>query len=97
MFHFGVPFLLLLFRDVKLHPKRLRAVAIGIMVMCAVDVLWWIEPAWSHNSPLFLVMDAAALVGMGGMWGWVFLGQLKKYPLLPTNYIGQLPGAEHGH
>ena len=31
--HFALPFLLLLFRDVKLHPKRLRAVAIYLLVM----------------------------------------------------------------
>lgn len=96
--HFALPFMLLLFRDVKLHPRRLRAVAIGIMIMCALDVLWWIEPVYEHDGgPLFLLMDAAAIVGMGGIWAWFFLGQLKRHPLLPTNYLPQLPGANHGH
>lgn len=96
--HFALPFLLLLFRDVKLHPKRLRGVAIGLLVLCALDVLWWIEPVYPHeNGPLFLLMDFAAIIGMGGIWGWVFLGQLKKYPLLPTNYLDQLPRADHAH
>ena len=98
IFHFAVPFVLLLFRDVKLHRKRLRAMAIFILLMCALDVIWWIEPSYMHEGPpLYFVMDIAALVGIGGIWGWVFLGQLKKYPILPTNYIGQLPGAHHAH
>ena len=41
-FHFALPFLLLLFRDIKLHPVRLRVVAIYLLVICAVDVMWWI-------------------------------------------------------
>jgi hypothetical protein len=98
IFHFAVPFVLLLFRDVKLHRKRLRAMAIFILFMCALDVIWWIEPSYTREGlPFFLLMDAAALVGMGGIWGWVFLGQLKKHPILPMNYIGQLPGAHHAH
>ena len=98
IFHFAVPFVLLLFRDVKLHRKRLRAMAILILFMCALDVIWWIEPSYTREGPPFyLVMDVAAIVGIGGIWGWVFLGQLKKHPILPTNYIGQLPGAHHAH
>ncbi len=98
IFHFALPFVLLLFRDVKLHRLRLRAMAILILVMCAVDVIWWIEPSYTREGPPFyLVMDVAAIAGIGGIWAWVFLGQLKKYPLLPTNYIGQLPGAHHAH
>jgi hypothetical protein len=91
--HFAVPFALLLFRDVKLHPKRLRAVAILIMIMCALDVFWWIEPAWSHGTPMFLLMDVGIILGIGGLWFWMFLRELKKQPILPTNYIDQLPGA----
>jgi hypothetical protein len=96
LFHFALPFLLLLFRDIKLHPKRLRAVAIGLLVICALDVLWWIEPVYAHDTPLFFAMDVGAIVGMGGIWGWLFLNQLKKYPLLPTHYLASLP-REHGH
>jgi hypothetical protein len=97
VFHFAFPFVLLLFRDVKLHRGRLRAMAIFLMFMAALDCVWWIEPARQHDTPLYLVMDAAAMLGIGGIWGWMFLGQLKKYPLLPTHYVNQLPGAHHAH
>lgn len=98
IFHFALPFVLLLFRDVKLHQKRLRAVALGIFTMCALDVIWWIEPAYSHDGPPFyLLMDFAAIAGIGGIWGWMFLTQLRKHSLLPTHYIEQLPKAHHAH
>lgn len=99
MFHFACPFLLLLFRDVKLHKKRLQAVAIGIMIMCALDVIWWIEPIVTRDEGwgLFLIMDFGAIVGMGGIWFWLFLNTVKRAPILPTYEIHTLPGAEHGH
>jgi hypothetical protein len=96
--HFALPFLLLLFRDVKLHPMRLRAVAILILTMCALDVVWWIEPAYEHPAgPFYLFMDLGAIGAIGGIWMWMFISQLKKRTLLPNNYLMQLPGAEHGH
>jgi hypothetical protein len=98
LFHFACPFLLLLFRDVKLHKKRLQAVAIGIMTMCALDVVWWIEPIVERDGlGLFLIMDFAAIAGIGGIWFWLFLAQVKKAPILPTHELHTLPGAEHGH
>jgi len=99
VFHFAMPFVLLLFRDVKLHRGRLRAMAIFLFFICALDVIWWIEPATQRDGgvPVYLLMDAAAIVGIGGIWFWVFLAQLKKYPLLPTQYRSQLPGAHHAH
>jgi hypothetical protein len=98
LFHFACPFLLLLFRDVKLHKKRLQAVAIGIMIMCALDVIWWIEPIVARDTlGLFLLMDFGAIAGIGGIWFYLFLNQVKKAPILPTHELHTLPGAEHGH
>jgi hypothetical protein len=48
--HFALPFLLLLFRDIKLHPKRLRVVAMYLLVICAIDVTWWIEPTTEKHT-----------------------------------------------
>ena len=98
VFHFACPFLLLLFRDIKLHPVRLRIMAIYLLVFCGVDVAWWVEPTFPHESPLFILMDAGAIAGIGGLWGMLFINQLKKRPLLPTNELYQLPeGHHHGH
>lgn len=98
LFHFACPFLLLLFRDVKLHKKRLQYVALGIMTMCALDVIWWIEPIVERDGlGLFLIMDFAAIAGIGGIWFWLFLAQVKKAPILPTHELHTLPGAGHEH
>jgi len=84
--HFALPFLLLLYRDIKKDPRRLAAVAVGLLVMRFIDVFWWIEPAYRHDGEyVFWLLDIAATVGLGGLWVWWFVGQLKSRPLLPTH------------
>jgi hypothetical protein len=95
VFHFGLPFILLLFRDIKLHPVRLRVMAIYLLVVCAIDVVWWIEPSLERSSPLFILLDVGAIVGIGGLWGLVFLYHLKKRPLIPRNETFWLPEGHH--
>ena len=98
VFHFALPFVLLLFRDIKLHPVRLRAMAVYLLVVIAVDVTWWIEPTWEHSSPMYIVMSIGALLGIGGIWGLAFLTFLARRPLLPANETYLLPeGHEGGH
>ena len=97
-FHFVLPFLLLLFRDVKLHPKKLRAVAIYLMVICAIDVIWWIEPAIPGHDGfgMYLLMDAGAIVGVGGLFGMYFIYNAKQRPIVAVNETFWLPeGHEH--
>lgn len=94
--HFALPFLLLLFRDVKLHPKRLRAVAIYLLVICGVDVVWWIAPAApAPNGFPYWLMDVGAIVGIGGVWGLFFFWQLKQRNILPTDENYLLPEGHH--
>lgn len=97
VFHFAVPFLLLLFRDIKTHPYRLRAMACYLLVVCAVDVVWWVSPTYPHASPVYVLMDAGAVIGIGGVWGLVFLALLKKRPLLPVNELYYLPEGHSEH
>lgn len=94
--HFALPFLLLLFRDVKADRRRLTWVAALILVMCGVDVLWWIEPTYAdHGHVFFWVLDLAAIAAIGGVWVWWFLGQLKQRDsLLPAREANLL---EHAH
>jgi hypothetical protein len=94
--HFALPFLLLLFRDIKLHPVRLRAVAVYLLVICAVDVTWWIEPSAPHHGSFpFWLMDVGAILGIGGVWATVWLWQLKQRPLLPASQTFLLPEGHH--
>lgn len=93
--HFFLPFLLLLFRNIKLHPVRLRAVAIFLVFICGVDVIWWIAPsAPQYTFPAWL-MDIGAVFGVGGIWGLYFIYQLRKRPLFPDNQAFLLPEGHH--
>jgi hypothetical protein len=83
IFHWLVPFIVLLFREVKVVPDRMRWMTGILMVACAADVLWWIVPAYPHTGWLHVPMAIAALVGVGGVWGLGFVGELKKRNLLP--------------
>lgn len=86
-FQFGVPFLLLLSRDVKENPRRLAAVALLVLAMRYLDMIWWIEPAFAGGVSFYVLVDIAALIGLGGVWIWYFLDQLGKLPLLPKGDI----------
>lgn len=85
LFQFGLPFLLLLCRDVKENPRRLAAVAGLILILRFVDLFWWIEAAFADGISFYWLLDIAALVGLGGIWLWWFLGQLRKRPILPLH------------
>jgi hypothetical protein len=86
LFHFAVPFLLLLSRDLKRSPRQLVLVASLLLVMRLVDLFWQVEPGFAgDHAPALYWMYAAATLAVGGAWLWLFLGELKKRPLVPIN------------
>jgi hypothetical protein len=97
VFHFAVPFLLLLFRDIKMHPVRLRVVAVYLLFICAIDVTWWIAPTFNAPGSTFpaWLIDVGAIAGMGGLWGLYFVWELKRRPLLPASEVYRLPEGHH--
>ncbi|MCU0702384.1 MAG: hypothetical protein MUF18_00125 [Fimbriiglobus sp.] len=96
-FHWLLPFIVLLFREVKTSPKGMRLMALLLLAVCACDVCWWIMPSVPHPSTwLHLPMAFGAILMVGGIWAFVFAGQLKKRSILPTNSEGQFL-ASWGH
>lgn len=85
LFHFLLPFLLLLSRDLKRHARRLVIVAGLMLVMRWVELVWQVEPAFHDHSFGMLWLYLAAPVAVGGLWLYYFLRQLKQRPLLPIN------------
>jgi hypothetical protein len=90
VFHFFVPFLILLQRFVKRNPNLLQKIAVGMIVMRLLDVYWVVEPAfYQHEFPLHAQvfalhwLDFAAPVGLFGIWVAAFIWQLKRYPIVP--------------
>ena len=99
VFHFPIPFLLLLFRRVKSNPVALRNIAILLLSIVFIDVMWWVAPSMTHLSfpKFYWLMDVAATVAVGGFWVAVWLTLLKKHPLLPTREVYLLEAYHHGH
>lgn len=84
LFHFALPFLLLLSRNIKRKVRMLGMVAVAMIFMRLVDLFWIVKPAFP-KAVLFHWMDFAAPIGVGGIWIAVFVWQLKGRPLLPLH------------
>jgi hypothetical protein len=97
IFHFGLPFLLLLSRDLKRNARKLAFVAIVVFLMRFLDLFWIIGPTFRRENLGLSFMDIVAPVALGGLWVAFFAWQLKKRPLLPINdpYLEQT--LEHAH
>ncbi len=85
LFHFVLPFLVLLSRDVKRRAGALAGVALFVLLVRLVDVFWLVSPAFSPAAFAVHWMDIVTPVGVGGIWLWVFVWQLQRRPLLALN------------
>lgn len=85
LFHFALPFVILLSRDLKRNRRRLAAIALMVLVLRFVDLFWMIVPAFSPHGIAVHWMDILSVIGVGGVWLYFFVGQLKGRPLLPIN------------
>jgi len=84
IFHFAVPFALLLFRGIKRREDRLFSVCLLMIVIRLVDVYWITEPAFYGQRLHIHWMDFVTPLAIGGLWLGVFFGQLKSQPLVPV-------------
>jgi hypothetical protein len=87
LFHFALPFALLLSRRLKRSPRALGRVAGLMLLMQLVDLYWLIGPDLvGHGGgpvPLRIHwMDAAAALGLGGLWLNLFARQARTRPVL---------------
>jgi len=82
LFHFAMPFVLLLIRRNKRQPLILARIALWLLALRAVDLFWQEAPAFHGAEVRVHWMDPVVLLGLGGLWTAAFLWQLKKRPLL---------------
>ncbi len=83
VFHFFVPFFLLLSRNLKRNPKLLPKVAIWLIIMRVVDLFWMTRPEFSKNHVALSALDFLLPIGLIGLWLFLFAINLKQQPLLP--------------
>ncbi|MGH9648864.1 MAG: hypothetical protein ACRD3I_00135 [Terriglobales bacterium] len=102
VFHFALPFALLLSRDLKRQARRLVGIAVLLLAMRLVDLYWLVAPNFTEAQSGLTAhwLDVAAPIGIGAIWMAAFLQQLRGRPLVPL-YDPRLKGvleAKHaGH
>jgi hypothetical protein len=74
---FGLPFFLLLFRQLKRAPGWLSGIAVWLLVMYAVCVFWYVAPTFRSSISLDWP-DPFTFLGIGGAWILVFSRQLIR-------------------
>jgi hypothetical protein len=90
LFHFAVPFLILLQQNIKRRAKWLAKLAFFILFMRLVDMFYLIAPnpridkTFEKGAFILSWMDLVAPIAIGGIWLWFFFGELKKRPLVPV-------------
>ncbi|HVV00869.1 MAG TPA: hypothetical protein VHH88_05870 [Verrucomicrobiae bacterium] len=88
LFHFFLPFFLLLFRSVKKRVASLGALAALLFLMRMVDMYWLVMPSFHEKGLVVHWMDFAAIIGVGAVWAAFFLWRLMAAPLLPVHDPG---------
>ena len=74
VFHFAVPFVILLSRSFKRDIRRMVWLAVWMLLMRYLDLFWNIEPNFSQRLTVTWA-DVVLPVAMGGLWLWLFLPQ----------------------
>jgi hypothetical protein len=85
LFHFVLPFLMLLPASANRNPRVLATVAGLVVFMQLVEIFWLTQPPFAGGHFRLHWMDLLAPIGVGGLWLAVFSWQLGKRPLLPLN------------
>lgn len=83
IFHFFVPFFLLLSSDLKRSPNLLPKVGFLLVFMRLVDLYWTTRPDLPDSSALPSWVDVVVPVALIGLWLAFFARNLKGQPLLP--------------
>ncbi len=104
MFHWLIPFTLLLSRDLKRNKKRLVRVCQWMVFAKAFDLFWLIEPNYKDAARNLhfswgILEYAAVPVAMTAFWVAFFCTRLKTRPLVQVNdpHLAEILEPEHAH
>jgi len=85
VFHFAVPFALLLSRTIKRQGSFIMKVAIGILVVRLIDLFWLIAPTFHPDGVSVSWLDLALPLSLGSLWLGCFVWQLRGRAILPVH------------
>jgi hypothetical protein len=111
LFHFFVPFFLLLSRDNKRFSSRLVMIAFWILFVRFVDLFMLVTPEFGAEGNLHMLpgehashffvhwLDIAAPMAVGGLWVWMFATQMLQRPVLAFRdpYLRESLQSSGGH
>lgn len=83
LFHFALPFAILLSRPFKRNIRKLVWLAVWLMLMRWVELFWIIEPNFS-NAFTITIADIVVPIAIGGIWLAYFFRNLGSLPLVPA-------------
>ncbi|MDR3727484.1 MAG: hypothetical protein P4K86_10620 [Terracidiphilus sp.] len=104
VFHWLIPFTLLLSRDLKRNKKRLVRVCQWMVFARAFDLFWLIEPNFNDAAGNLhfswgILEYVAVPVAMVAFWVAFFCTRLQTRPLVQTNdpHVAEILEPEHAH
>ncbi len=104
IFHWLIPFTLLLSRDLKRNKKRLVRVCQWMIFAKAFDLFWLIEPNFKDAARNLhfswgILEYVAVPVAMTAFWVAYYCTQLQSRPLVQTNdpHVAEILEPEHAH
>jgi hypothetical protein len=84
VFHFAVPFLVLLSRRVKRQASTLARIAAAILVARVVDLFWLIAPEFHREGVSVSWLDVLLPVSLAAIWLGCFIWQLRGRAIFPV-------------
>jgi hypothetical protein len=85
IFHFAVPFLVLLSRTVKREGALLVNVAVGLLIVRLIDLFWLIAPEFHQHGVSVSWLDVVLPLTLGSLWLGCFVWQLRGRAILPVH------------
>lgn len=85
--HFMLPFVALIFRNTKRNLALMTFFALWFMLMHWIDLYWLVYPTFPVMKHGFSIswMEAATVIGLGGVFLGMFWRRLRSQALVPVN------------
>ena len=85
LFHFFLPFFMLLMRSIKDRPETIFIVTFILLILRYVEIYWLVAPAFYPEHFHFPWVSATSFIGIGGVWFWFLVQQLKGQTIIPIH------------
>jgi len=84
LFHFAVPFLVLLSRRFKRQAATLARIAVAILIARVIDIFWLVAPEFHRDGISISWLDILVPVSLAAIWLGCFVWQLRGRAILPV-------------